>query len=313
MNLFKSFASLFSRRPAPSTTRAKSSRCQLMVETLEDRNLMSVNMVAHDLLLPFTPTQDIRVSSAAALTVTTVTSTLNPSLPPSGNFDLSHWRLTLPTGSAGNPDNISTSSLTAGYTSQYFYTGADGAMVFWSPVTGVTTSGSTFPRTEFRETKSDGSLYNWNVTDGTATLNATLAVTQVPSTGKVVVGQIHDNGAGGIKSRPLIMLVYNYNSGTHTGSLVLEVRATPTSSTSTKYTVATNIPLNTKFSYQLQLQADKTLSVQINGVTQYSAAIDSSWLSQGLYFKAGAYVLDNSGTDTEGGRVSFYALTAIHK
>src|SRR5262249_10278035 len=113
-------------------------------------------------------------------------------------------------------------------------------------------------------------------------------------------------------SRGMIMLVYKYNSRTGTGSLIAEVRATPTSSTVTKYTLATNIKLDAQFSYQVQLQADRTLSVQINGVTQYSATVNSSWQSQGLYFKAGAYVLDNSGTSTEGGQVSFYALTAAH-
>ena len=82
-----------------------------------------------------------------------------------------------------------------GYSSEYFYKDPDGSLVFWCPVTGVTTSGSSYPRSELRETKPDGTLYNWNVSDGTATLNATLAVNEVPSTGKVVVGQIHDNGA----------------------------------------------------------------------------------------------------------------------
>jgi hypothetical protein len=236
---------------------------------------------------------------------------LNPSLPPSGNFNLTTWNLTLPTGTAGHPDVIPTKTLDTGYTSQYFYTGSDGAMTFWCPVTGVTTSGSSYPRTELRETKPDGTLYNWNVLDGTATLSATLAVNQVPSTGKIVIGQIHDNGAGGIKDEPLIKLVYEYNSTTGTAAIVAQIRSTPTSS-NTDYTLATGIKLNTQFSYQIQLRSDLTLSVQINGVTQYSKPIDPIWESQGLYFKAGAYVQDNVGTSTEGGKVSFYALTVTH-
>jgi hypothetical protein len=240
------------------------------------------------------------------------TSSLNPTLPPSGNFNLSGWNLTLPTGTAGHPTVIPTTTLDSGYTSQYFYTGPDGAMTFWCPVTGVTTSGSSYPRTELRETKPDGTLYNWNVLTGTATLSATLAVNQVPSTGKVVIGQIHDNGAGGIKSEPLIKLVYEYDSTTGTGTIVAQVRPTPSSTSSADYTVATGIKLNTPFSYQIQLRSDLTLSVQINGVTKYSQSISTSWESQGLYFKAGAYVQDNSGTSTEGGEVSFYSLTATH-
>ena len=184
-------------------------------------------------------------------------------------------------------------------------------MTFWCPVTGVTTSGSSYPRSELRETKPDGTLYNWNVLDGTATLNATLAVNQVPTTGKVVVGQIHDNGANGVTDEPLIKLVYEYDSASGTGTIVAQIRSTPTSS-NTDYTLATGIKLNTQFSYQIQLRSDLTMSVQINGVTQYTKPIDTSWESQGLYFKAGAYVQDNVGTSTEGGKVSFYALTVNH-
>jgi hypothetical protein len=241
----------------------------------------------------------------------TGTGSLNPTLPPSGNFNLTNWNLTLPTGTAGHPDVISTTKLDSGYTSQYFSTGPDGAMTFWCPVTGVTTSGSSYPRSELRETKSDGTLYNWNVLDGTATLSATLAVNQLPSTGKIVVGQIHDNGAGGVKDEPLLKLIYEYNSASGTGTIVAQVRATPTSS-NTDYTLATGIKLNTQFSYQIQLRSDLTLVVQINGVTQYSRPIDTSWEAQGLYFKAGAYVQDNVGPVTEGGMVSFYALTVSH-
>jgi len=237
---------------------------------------------------------------------------LNPSLPPSGNFNLSTWNLTLPTGTAGHPDVISTTKLDSGYTSQYFYTGPDGAMTFWCPDTGVTTSGSSYPRTELRETKSDGTLYNWNVLDGTATLNATLAVNVVPGTGKIVIGQIHDNGAGGVKDEPLLKVIYEYSSTTGTGKIVAQIRSTPTSS-NTDYTLATGIKLNTLFSYQIQLRSDLTLSVQINGVTEYSSGpIDTSWESQGLYFKAGDYDQDNVGPSTDGGQVSFYSLTVTH-
>src|SRR5262249_12958987 len=138
-----------------------------------------------------------------------------------------------------------------------------------------------------------------------------LAVNQVPSTGKIVIGQIHDNGAGGISDQPLIKLVYEYNSTTGTATIVAQIRSTPTSS-NTNYTLATGIKLNTQFSYQIELRSDLTLSVQINGVTQYSKPIDPIWESQGMYFKAGSYVQDNVGTSTEGGEVSFYALTVTH-
>ena len=184
------------------------------------------------------------------------------------SIDLSHWNLTLPSGPIGDPTVIPTSQLVSGYSSQYFYTGADGALVFWCPVTGVSTKNSSFARSELRETNADGSLSAWNALDGTETLDATLAVNQVPSSGEVVIGQIHDVGGNGITTEPLVKLVYEYQGASGTGELVAEVRPTPASSASNDFTVATGIPLNNQFSYEIQLQADLTLNVQINGVTR---------------------------------------------
>ena len=62
-------------------------------------------------------------------------------VPPSKNFDLTHWELTLPTGPVNNATIIGTSQLIEGYTSTYFFTGADGAMNFGrrSPVSPLRT------------------------------------------------------------------------------------------------------------------------------------------------------------------------------
>src|SRR5664280_1045336 len=92
---------------------------------------------------------------------------LNPGNPPSGNFDLSHWKLTLPVDGSGTTNGtateIHTPQLVAGYTNAfYFYTGPDGAMVFWCQVTGATTSGSDYPRSELRELLNpDDNSVNW--------------------------------------------------------------------------------------------------------------------------------------------------------
>src|SRR5688572_18098564 len=114
---------------------------------------------------------------------------LDPSQPPGDNFDLSHWHLTLPDDDAST---ISPSSLSGGYThSSWFYTGADGAMVFWCPVTGGTTSGSTYPRSELRERIDPSSTsVNWPPW-GTHILNAQCKITQLPSNGRTVIAQIH--------------------------------------------------------------------------------------------------------------------------
>ena len=60
--------------------------------------------------------------------------------PPSDHFDLSHWKLTLPSNASGTaegkPAEIAAAQLSAGYANErFFYTGTNGEMVLWCPVT----------------------------------------------------------------------------------------------------------------------------------------------------------------------------------
>src|SRR5271154_3047125 len=120
---------------------------------------------------------------------------LNPSLPPSGNFDLSHWSLQLPTingvltGNGGNVDTVSNSQLGVGFTNAYFHTGPDGAMTFWAPDDGSTPSGSSHPRSELREEiVPDNVNSNWTLY-GTHIMTANCVVSNDPSdTMKVCIG-----------------------------------------------------------------------------------------------------------------------------
>src|SRR5436190_11924733 len=73
---------------------------------------------------------------------------------PGANFDLSHWKMTLPIdyfgGTTGEAMEIKQPILNT-YASEFFYTGTDGAMVFWCPVVGAATANATATRTELRE------------------------------------------------------------------------------------------------------------------------------------------------------------------
>jgi len=228
-------------------------------------------------------------------------------------IDLSHWNLTLPTGVPAKPDIVPTSQLMAGYTSEYFYRDKGDALIFWCPVTGETTKGTHYPRTELRETTKEGKLYNWHASEGHAVLKAELTVTQVPGTGRLTVGQIHDDGKGGIKSEPLLKLVYKYSTATQTGDLVAQVRSTPTAPKNENHVVAKGLKFGERFSYKIELDPDLELKVDINGKEVYSEMVDHAWDDQGLYFKAGSYLEDNAGSSADGGRVTFYTLTVHHQ
>ena len=171
------------------------------------------------------------LSKATFVAVTTLASSLfalrafglDPALPPSGNFDLLGWYLNTPEDVGGNSRRIDEVDLANSFVdTDYFFTAADGGMVFRVTNEGATTSsGSIYPRTELRQmlrrgdanidTKnSDGTpnLNNWVFSSAPASaqmaagdvdgeMKATLAVNAVTTTGssgrvgRVIVGQIH--------------------------------------------------------------------------------------------------------------------------
>ncbi len=222
---------------------------------------------------------------------------------PGANFDLSRWKITLPIDDFGGVTGEATEvkqPLLASYTSEFFYTGTDGAMVFWCPVAGATTTSATAPRTELRELISGtDATVNWTL-NGTHTLRAQCRVTQQPNTGSVIIGQIH-----GYPSPRLVKLQYD------NGLIQAYIKNSFSASGDTKFswTVSTNAALD----YEIKV-VDGVVFITVNGVTRSLdlLASDSTWGTIAYYFKAGAYLMDNSGPNTEGGRVSFYQLSATH-
>jgi hypothetical protein len=151
----------------------------------------------------------------------------------------------------------------------------------------------------------NGSENNWSITAGTATLSAMVSVTQLPPpSGKVVVGQIHAYGASDL---PLLELAYK-----GTGQLEAEILPTLSATTQTDSIVGSGIGLGTCFAYSIVTTSDALLTISINGKTQYSQTVDSSWQAATFYFKAGDYVQENTGSSTDGAAVSFYALSVAH-
>lgn len=217
-------------------------------------------------------------------------------------IDVGTWNLTIPEGTPAI--TISTSQLNKGYQSQYFR--RDGSKIeFWSPVTGTSTKGSTYPRSELRETYSFGYARNWKYSSSNHQMNARLTVDAVPSSGKVIIGQIHALN----HPHPYLKVIYSEVRGT--GYVTVEIRKKPTDAKSPVVLTYPGMPLGHEFSYDVQLSKSGLLTTTINGLT-HQEQIDSSWKNLYFYFKAGAYVIDNEGPATEGGRVSFHELNARH-
>ena len=224
---------------------------------------------------------------------------LDPGKPPGGNFDLTHWKLTLPDASA---PEINAMQLASGYTNaSFFQTAPDGAMLFWCPANGGTTSGSSFPRCELRELPdpADDNL-NWTGY-GTHSLNARCLVSQLPGTKKVIIGQIHGYAPN---AKPLIKLQFN------NGKIEALVKADGKKDTELSFM---NVGLNAPVTYQIRV-VDGLLSVDVNGSNQSVNIFQTNpgWKTNTFYFKAGNYCQDNSRQTANGAKVLFYSLQVAH-
>lgn len=219
-------------------------------------------------------------------------------------IDLATWNLSIPEGAP--PATIETSQLVQGFKNQYFNS-ETGTVFFWAPVTGATTSNAIYPRSELRETNSDGTLRNWLYPSADNTLRATVTVNQVPSTGKIVIGQIHTKDS----TSPMVKLEYQYKTYSSTGNIVAKVRMRPDDETGQVITIATGVTLNRSFSYMIHLSPKGALGITAAGYN-WRTTVDPSWKVKPLYFKAGVYVQDNTGYVTEGGKVTFSLLEIKH-
>lgn len=219
---------------------------------------------------------------------------------PGANYDLSHWKLTLPDDDASEVPNA---ELRAGYASRYFHLADNGAMVFVAPAGAGSTKNSDYPRSELRELLDpDDDNRNWGAM-GFHQLKATARVLRAPSTQKIIVGQIH-----GFDARPLIKLQW------HKGRLKALIKRHPQGSNEDlRHTFATPVG-NDLFSYTIELH-DGVLMVEVNGerIRHDVFGHDPAWREVAFYFKAGAYVQDDEEDgDEDVGEVQFTQLSVRH-
>ncbi|WP_219064468.1 polysaccharide lyase family 7 protein [Pseudomonas sp. UMAB-08] len=219
-------------------------------------------------------------------------------------IDLASWNLSIPVGSP--PATIDTPKLVDGYKGKYFHA-ESGTVFFWAPVTGSRTANAKYPRSELRETYSNGTLHNWLYPSGDHFLRATLAVNQVPSSGRIVIGQIHAYES----TEPLLKVEYQYKDATKSGIVVAKVRNRFDDQKSRVITIAEDVPLNAQFKYIIHLSAGGDLGVSVRDAN-WSSPISATWRDKPLYFKAGVYTQDNSGYTSEGGMATFYKLDIDH-
>jgi PKD repeat protein len=238
---------------------------------------------------------------------------LDPGQPPGGNFDLSHWKLQLPTSNNvltcdnGSVDEKTPAQLEAGFTNAYFYTGTDGAMVFWAPINGATTSGSSYPRSELRELiDPSSSTVNW-IPYGTHILNAQCKVLQVgPTNKKVIIGQIHAYSSAAL---PTVKMYYS------DGKVYGTIKTNSTDDTSDYTFASVNVTTNKPIIYQIKVVNGLVTLTYSNSTYSYNIfQSDPNYTNETQYFKAGDYCQEYacSNPSNYGARVAFYAVNLTH-
>jgi hypothetical protein len=213
---------------------------------------------------------------------------LNPLLPPSGNFDLSAWKLqTLDANLAFT--EIQANTLTNSYSSSLFYTNnTDGSLVFNVPSNGTPTSGSTYPRVELRQMTGGA---NWILTDvAEHYLTAQCKVLSVASAKpQTIIGQIH----GSATVSELLKLRW---TGYQPKQCFVEARFKSNDANMTEFgvTLASGLSLGDLITYTITMKSGVVI-VTVNGTSTSQTYTADIWgTSDQYYFKAGNYFQYNN-------------------
>lgn len=257
-----------------------------------------------------TPTPTPLVPSPTAIRTPTPVLTTTPNPTPSGCtypaqiLNLTNWKETLPIGSS-KPTEIFQPQLATYTIDPWFKVNATCTGVQFRAHTSspVTTSNSSYPRSELREMTSNGTaLAAWSSTSGTHTMFIDEAITAVP-TGKkhIVAGQIHD------ASNDVIVIRLEYPK------LYIDINGTDGPILDPAYT------LGKRFTVKFVVSGGK-INVYYNGSPTAAFTLSKSIVSS--YFKAGAYTQSNCTTEQQRGaqcsesnygEVSIYGLTVRHE
>lgn len=160
---------------------------------------------------------------------------------------------------------------------------------YWCSVMGDTSGSSSNPRTEGRETwPNSGEPYNWIAGSGTHYMSGVVRVELAPSSGKVIVGQIH-----GYKAPNPFLMVTWWN-----GYARVDLRTSPTGNAVKVLSVPCG--LGQSFKYSVEVDESGKLHVFLEDM-YYGVVVDQAWTAYPFFFKAGAYVIDNNGPINEGG------------
>lgn len=210
---------------------------------------------------------------------------------PAQVLNLKNWKLTLPEGEDESPTEIKQPALNTFIDPDHFFV-RNGAVVFRAEVEGVTTSGSSYPRTELREMVGTG-LAGWSSGSGTHVMTITQTITKTPiEKPDVVAGQIHDASDDVVMIRLEGDRLFVESRGREMGDLY------------------ENYVLGAEFT--VTITADRTgIEIRYNN----SDPVEVPGVFYKCYFKAGCYTQSNLNKGDKAGaygEVVIHNLTVVH-
>lgn len=202
-------------------------------------------------------------------------------------FDLSGFDLQLPLPKNNSIVIIKGPEISNFSSENFYYHSQDKSIRFFCSSNGQATQGSHYPRTELRQIK------EWYF-ENKHNLQVRMSVLQQPSSGKIIIGQIH----GSSKGTEAVKLWWN--NGDLQAGFKKDVNGKEY-----RVTLLKNIPLGQTFEYNIQ-QNGLNVQVKINQQTT-TYTLGDSWKSESVYFKVGNYLQDNNKSPVS------YGLTAVYQ
>lgn len=217
-------------------------------------------------------------------------------------LNLTNWKLQLPVGNGANPptaQEIKQPQLRTYKNASYFSAASNcNGVTFTAPVNGVTTSGSSYPRSELREMTNNGSTnQSFSSLAGTHRFTVQLAFAATPKVKPHVVGlQVHggDDDASTFRLEGKSLWITNGDNAHW-------------------YLVTSDYSLNTRFTAAYEVSGG-VIKAFYNGrqVTSFPTTFTTG------YFKTGAYTQANCTnstpcSSTNYGRTVVYAMAATHQ
>lgn len=213
---------------------------------------------------------------------------------PADLINLTNWKITLPSGKKGSPEEIKQPELAKFTNRFYFLDNIKSCVVFKAPCGGFTTSGSKYPRSELRE-MNNSKLASWDISKGEHLMTWSASITNIPVVKpQVVVGQIHNNQ----DDLMFIRLSKNVLEVVHNSKIygILE----------------DNYILGTRYNMSINCKEGK-ITVIYN---ESKKIIFKPKLSKENYFKLGMYTQSNilkGDKDESYGQVEIYSCLVTHK